>query len=84
MTKPRGRRTLGAESRYVVLCAHAPAVGWSLALGLGFLAWIGATLVGIVRLVPRDEGPLRWRAAAPWAVGSLVALVAWLLGAGLA
>lgn len=64
---------------------HAPAVGWSLALGLGFLGWIGTTIVGIRRLVPPDDAAsLRWRPAAPWAAASLACLTLWMLGAALA
>ena len=64
---------------------HAPAVGWSLALGLGFVAWIATTLVAIRRLVPdADEAPLRWRAAAPWGAAAAACLATWMLGAALA
>jgi len=67
-----------------VLRDHAPAVGWSIVLGVGFLLWMGLALMGIVRLVPAVEGPLAWRSAAPWLVSSCTALGLWLTGAALA
>lgn len=66
---------------------HAPAVGWSVALGVGFVLWIAATFVGIARLVPsseEDDKVLRWRRALPWFAVSIGALALWLAGAGLA
>jgi len=63
---------------------HAPSVGWSLALGAGFLVWIGATFLGLARLVPAADGALAWRAALPWLVTSALALALWLAGAALA
>jgi hypothetical protein len=63
---------------------HAPAVGWSLALGVGFLLWVILSVTGIVRLVPTHEMPLAWRAAAPWLLSSAGALALWMAGAALA
>ena len=71
------------EYRVATARDHAPSVGWSLALTLGFLGWIAATGIAIVRLVP-DDGPYRWKRALPWIGLSGVCLATWMFGAALA
>lgn len=64
---------------------HAPNVGWSLALSLGFVGWLLFTALTLFRLAPATpEGPFAWRRSLPWAALSLASLTLWLLGALLA
>ena len=64
---------------------HSPSVGWSLALGLGFLGWVAATFLFLIRLTSGELGaPLCWRRAWPWAATSAACAAIWLAGAALA
>ncbi len=72
-----------AEFKVDVSRDHAPAVGWSLALGLGFLGWVFTTLVFLRRLLAPEDG-LAWRQSLPWAALAVACAALWLAGAALA
>jgi hypothetical protein len=74
-----------AEVRAVLASREDPALLWVLAMGLGYLVWLGAAAMAILQGVPaRDGVPARWGMIARWGLVSIAGFVLWSAGVALA
>jgi hypothetical protein len=70
-----------AALRAVLASREDPAPGWVLLMGIGYVAWLGAAGMAILRGVPeREDEPFAWAPLLRWSGASLLGFLAWLLG----